>query len=651
MNRMRSHKPRPHRHTDCRYDGPLNGLNARKGLTAKDCRAKMLDITGTVLLIMQHRKCPTARSGSAARSQCPARGSSAGRGHLTLRWLSGQPAWAWSRNPCEEVVAGGVRCSLLVLVMGLLLGPSCPCLAAQAGQPSAQEFISGGQKAMAKGDWRAAEEAFERALHLEPRSASLHADLGSAQTRLGQLQDAEKSFAEAIRLQPQQPSFRMGLAEVYLRQSRLDAAAKEYTSLINLDPTSFDAHYNLGLVFLRQRRCRQAIAQLEHADELSSSLPEVAVNLVDAYSCIGNVAAATKTAEHARRQWGDSPKVLYSLGLALFRNGSYESANEVLARAWELLPSETEIGLQLVRCQLALRSFREALTSLLSIRTKTPPTDETELLLGFSYLGLGDGDSAVQAFRQAVKLNPRSAPAQLALGRQLFQKADLEDSISHLREAHRLAPDDIAAVTSLAQVLVKGERFKEAIELLEGPAGDPSVSPEILSLLGVAYASLGRFSQAVPMLEMLTRREPENDRAYFLLGYARAELGQGEAALSAYETAIRLNPGAGVYYNYCASVLERQGRLSQAAENLQKSLSLQPNSPLAHYGLGRVLTQVGKYQEAIAHLQESIVAGQPGASLLLARHVLRPTWELCPGRRVPRQIRCNGNAESPRRVH
>ena len=562
---------------------------------------------------MQHSRCATASSGSAVNSQDSAWGSLAGRDPLPVRRLSERPCPASSARPSSHLIYTSVRRSLLLLAVGLLLGPSDPQLAAQAGRLSVQEFVSRGQKAMAKGDWKAAEEAFEGALRLKPLSASLHSRLGSARIRLGKLRDAEKSFAEAVRLQPQQPAFRMGLAEVYLRQSRLDAAAKEYTKLVNLDPASFDAHYNLGLVLLKQRRCRQAIAQLEQADKLSSSLPEVAVNLVDAYFCAGDVAEATRTSEHVRQQWGNSPKVLYSLGLTLFRNGSYESANDVVARAWDLLPSETEIGLQLVRCKLALRSFHEALAALLSIRGKIPATEETELLLGDSYLGLGDGDSAIQAFRQAVRLNPRSAPAQLALGRQLFQKADLEGSIYHLREAHRLAPSDIAAVTSLAEVLVKGERSKEAIELLASPAEDPSASPEILSLLGVAYASLGRFSQATPMFEIVTRREPENDRAYFLLGYARAELGQGEAALSAYETAIRLNPGSGMYYNHYASLLERQGKLIQAAENLRKALALQPNSPIAHYGLGRVLAQVGKYEEAIAHLQKSIAAGQPPA--------------------------------------
>jgi tetratricopeptide (TPR) repeat protein len=529
------------------------------------------------------------------------------------RWLLHQPSRAWCDLPREILVARSVRCSLLLLVTGILLVAWEPCPFAQTAQPSARELISRGQQALAKGDWKGAEEIFQRARRLEPSSATVHAYLGSAQIQLGKLGDAEKSFAEAVRLQPRQLSFRMSLAEVYLRQSRLDAAATEYTSLIQLDPTSFDAHYNLGLVFLKQKRCTQAVAQLEQADKLTPSLPEVAINLVDAYFCANDAAQANTRAELVRRQWWNSPKVLYSLGLTLFKNGSYELADGVLTRAWKLLPSEVEIGLQSVRCKLALRSFREALTVLQSIRGEIAPSEEVELLLGHSYVGLGDGEAAIQAFRQAVKLNPGSAPAHLALGRELFQNADLEDSVYHLQEAYRLAPHDIQVVISLSQVLVKGGRFTEVIDLLASYAGNPSVPSEIPSLLGVAYASLGHFSQAVPMLEMVTRREPKNDRAYFLLGYARAELGEAEAALSAYETAIRLNPGAGVYYDYSASVLERQGKLGKAADNLQKSLTLQPNSPTAHYGLGRVLAQMGEYQEAIGHLQKSIAAGQTPA--------------------------------------
>ena len=553
------------------------------------------------------------RGTSAVRSQDSAWGSLAGCAHLTVRCWSEGPSPASNGCPGYSLICLSINYLPLLLFIGLVFGFSMPSLAAQAGQLSARDFILRGQTAMAKGDWKGAKEAFQRALRLEPRSATLHAHLGYAQLRLGKLPDAEKSFAEAVRLQPRHPSFRMGLAEVYLRQSRLDAAAKEYTTLVRLDPTSFGAHYNLGLVFLKQRSCRQASAQLELAGELSSSIPEVLVNLVDAYFCAGDAAEATRKAEYVRRQWRDSPKALYSLGLTLFRNGSYESASEVLAKALELLPGETEIGLQLVRCKLALRSFREALTALLSIRTRIAPTEETELLLGHSYLGLGDIDSAIEAFRQAVRLNLGSAPAHLALGTQLFQKADFEGSVSHLREAHRLAPSDIAVVTSLAQVLVKGGRFKEVIGLLASRTEDPSGPTEIFSLLGVAYASLGRFSNAIPMFEIVTRRMPENDRAHFLLGFAHSELGQGKEALSAYETAIRLNPGSDAYYDHYASLLERQGKLSQAAENLQKALALQPKSPIAHYGLGRVFAQMGKYQEAIAHLQKSIAAGQPPA--------------------------------------
>ncbi len=566
---------------------------------------------GTVLSIVKRRGGEAVPSPVGLRSRYPAGGAASGQSCL---FVTQRPAGSYSESgadPDSKRIGLSIGWILLVFTLGSVFGPTARSVAAQSSQLSARALVSHGQEAMAKGDWKAAEEAYQAALRLTPRSASIHAHLGSAQIRLGKLQDAEKSFTEAIHLEPQQPLFRMGLAGIYLRQARFEAAAREYTTVIDLDPASFDAHYNLGLVFLKQKACRQAIAQLERADELSSSLPEVAVNLVDAWFCAGNPAKAVMKAEYVRRQWQDSPKVLYSLGLTLFRNGSYESANEVLARAWELHPGETEIGLQLARCRLALHAFREALDALLELRTTIPPTEEIELLSGYSYLGLGDDESAIQAFRQAVRLNPHSAAAQSALGRQLFQRADLEGSIGHLREAHRLAPSDLGIVTSLAHVLVNGGRFEDAIELLERHATDPSGPAEIFSLLAAAYASMGRFSSAVPMLEAVTHRLPENDRAHFLLGYARAELGQGKEALSAYETAIRLNPRAAVYYNHYASLLERQGKLAQAEESLLKSLALEPDSPVTHYGLGRILTQMGKYEEAIAHLQKSTAAGQP----------------------------------------
>ncbi len=500
----------------------------------------------------------------------------------------------------------------LVLGMGLLLPTLRPYLAVQTSASPVRELVSRGQAAVVSGDWKAAEGYFRDAVHLEPRSAALHAQLGLVQLRLGAFQAAEASFREAIRLGPSQPSLRLGLAEVLLRQSRLDAAAAEYTKLLELDAANFDAHYNLGLLYLKQKSCQQAMAHLRRAEELSPSRPETALNLVDAHFCAGQAADADATAERVRRQWRDSPKVLYSLGLTLFRNGSFKLADGALTQAWRLLPNEPEIGLHLVRCKLALRMFSEAQTALLTIQEKTGPTDETELLLGYSYLGVGDSEAALQAFRQAASLNPRSAAAQLALGRQLFQMADVEGSVAHLREAYRLAPDDDEIITSLGQVLVKGGRFDEAIVLLGNRAGDPTV-PEMLSQLAVAYASLGRFSQAAPLLEILVHRETANDRAYFLLGYIRGELGQAEGALSAYAKALRLNPRAGVYYLHCASILARQGRLDEAAEMLQKSLSLQPNSPAAHYGFGRILTQKGRYQEAVAHLEKSLTAGQPPA--------------------------------------
>ncbi len=566
----------------------------------------------TPLAIMEQMRHVSVRRLSMAGCQTPERRFFSGRLFLfpaTMR--PGELPSASGESRARNMTGLTINCLPQVLALELALWCLVQAAVPSAGQTSSQTLLSRGQDAAVRGDWKAAEDLFQEAVHVDPRSASSYAALGSAQLRLGKLGEAQKSFAEAIKLEPRQPLFRMRLAEIYLRQARLDAAAKEYNAVINLDPGSFDAHYNLGRAYLIQKSCKKALAQFGKAEELSSSHPEVAINIVDAHFCAGNEADAKVKAERVQRQWWDSPQVLYSLGLVMFKNGSYESADRALARAWELLPNETEIGMQVVRCKLARRSFPEALTTLQTLRNSTAPTDKTEVLLGEAYSGLGDNDSAIEAFRRATRLNPRSASAHLALGRQLFESSDLDDALSHLREAHRLAPSDAAAAISLAQVMAKGGQFKEVIGLLESYAPDPSASPEVLSLLGVSYASLGRFSSAIPMLEVVTRRMPENDRARFLLAFAHAELGHGKEAVSAYEAAIRLNPRQALYYAHYASLLERQGQLAAAEESLRKALALQPKSPVVHYGLGRILAQAGRYREAIEHLQNSIAAGQP----------------------------------------
>jgi Flp pilus assembly protein TadD len=71
-------------------------------------------------------------------------------------------------------------------------------------------------------------------------------------------------------------------------------------------------------------------------------------------------------------------------------------------------------------------------------------------------------DEAVEAYRNAVKLDPKSASAQYNLGSSLARSGRFAEAESHLRKAIKADPTNPAPHQALAQVLEKLGRSDEA---------------------------------------------------------------------------------------------------------------------------------------------------------------------------------------------
>jgi acetyl esterase/lipase len=74
----------------------------------------------------------------------------------------------------------------------------------------------------------------------------------------------------------------------------------------------------------------------------------------------------------------------------------------------------------------------------------------------------GELDAAVLQFREALQLDPASAPAQYALGRALSRNGGLTEAVTRLREAVRLQPDFVDAHFELALALQSLGQTEEA---------------------------------------------------------------------------------------------------------------------------------------------------------------------------------------------
>ena len=175
-------------------------------------------------------------------------------------------------------------------------------------------------------------------------------------------------------------------------------------------------------------------------------------------------------------------------------------------------------------------------------------------------------DQAVDAYRQAIKLNPNLAAAYHGLGSAYVNMGRAGDALEPMRVAARLEPSN----------------------------------PLIRLNLGITLANLRRGEEALAELNEAKRLSPGDARVYNELGNVLHNLfGRVEEALAAYEEARRLNPQEPAVHHNIGLMLMRLGRFADAVAPLREALRLNPRYRNARYFLSDAYSKLGRYDEAI----------------------------------------------------
>ena len=139
-------------------------------------------------------------------------------------------------------------------------------------------------------DWAAAEEAFERAIELNPSHAYSFVSLGHLLALVGRYDQAKERFEEAIRLSPLASGHIAGLGMLYAGFGRLDEAESLLQEAFELNKDNTDAFLWLADVRQKQGRFDEAVEIMERA-VLSRQHPELALRcfLGNAYAMAGRI--------------------------------------------------------------------------------------------------------------------------------------------------------------------------------------------------------------------------------------------------------------------------------------------------------------------------------------------------------------------------
>lgn len=235
---------------------------------------------------------------------------------------------------------------------------------------------------------------------------------GQQYTEQGMLDSALAAFDMVLETNPRSVDAHVGIGDIYEIKGDYAAAAEKYKTAQKLDPGAFKPTYKLGLMYHLLNRVKDAITEYLAALAIDPNSFEANLNLATAYLQINQAQLGLPYAEKAVKLKGDSQAAHVNLGSIYAAMGEYNLAIDEYRNAAELGDLQPPIMLNLVEALLKTGKYQRAMNVLNQLK----PTDVVYERMGYALFKLGDYDTSLKRYQQALELNPDDTASLNGLG-------------------------------------------------------------------------------------------------------------------------------------------------------------------------------------------------------------------------------------------
>jgi tetratricopeptide (TPR) repeat protein len=466
-------------------------------------------------------------------------------------------------------------------------------------------LVEAAQQAQAAHDYGSAENAYKKAVRIEPNMAELWANLGLMEQQTGNDTDALSSFIHANRLNP----------SLYV-------------------PNLF-----IGIDRVRTGKASQAIPFLVKAEKINRSDPQAPLALGRAYVATRKFSAAAEVLDRAISLDPRLAAEWFTLGMARLDQVE-EDAREM---SFEGKDSPYSGALYAESLEKQAR-FREAATLYRSLLDKKPEPPCMRSQLGISLIRELNESEAASAFKTEREAHPECGLALLGQARVAIDSADNETAVDLLKN---LWDRDHGFFESNAAILLEGmssEQASAAAELLTRE--NSKVPADLRGALFVAFNQSGQVAEkdtgvleanppAGAALESSKTAEELYAEGQFQLCESRLEstsvdgsveklrllascaffTGDDQRAATAATALEALQPHSleALYWS-----IQANERL--ALRSLARFQELEPDSARSHVLLGDIYHQLERHDDAQTEYLKALALepGNPAAMLGLA---------------------------------
>ncbi|MEO8606235.1 MAG: tetratricopeptide repeat protein [Chloroflexota bacterium] len=366
-----------------------------------------------------------------------------------------------------------------------------------------------------------------------------------------------------------------GLAAFYALQDNYEQAISNDNKAIELEPNNAQVYLSRANTYAAQEKLADALSDYEHAIALQP-------DLTDAYTGRGNVYLGQKRYDDALADFDKaltlnpaSPNAWLGKGQILTVQGQFEAALDPLNHAITLC-ADANYGCAILYVER-----------------------------GKVYMNLDQDETAIQDFKQAVKLDPNNNSALFRLGVVYINQGDYEQAITYLNQSIA-----VCTVNCYLDYLERGIAYGQSGNQ-DAAIADYSKSIELnpddysgYYSRGYIYisqanyeAALDDFNHAIPLCTQ------DCHNPYFLRGLIYGQFGDYEKSIDDLNHAIELNPDFAQSYASRGNIYYMQGDYTQALSDLSQGVSLNTGDVNAVEARAEVYFALGQYDNALTDFQ------------------------------------------------
>jgi tetratricopeptide (TPR) repeat protein len=213
-----------------------------------------------------------------------------------------------------------------------------------------------------------------------------------------------------------------------------------------------------------------------------------------------------------------------------------------------------------------------------------------------------DTATAIQKYREMIRLAPHLAPAYNNLGRLYFNQHEYEQAVQVLAQGLKLNPDMPTASAMLGMSYLETGRAEQAEAPLQAALRANPKDPMVQMALAKARIHTHQYEGAVELLKSYTQEHPRDQEAWYLLGKTYLQL--SEDSLGKIQ---QIDPNSVVAHEVAGEIDESMHNYDGALVEYKKAIDLAPNQPEPHIHMANAFWSMAKWDSAKTEFEAGLV--------------------------------------------